>query len=542
MRPSTSLVTLGLIVSPLAVNAGPVQSPRVRLPFDAAQQRAAVQQIFLTSYEAYKTYAWGNDDLTPISKSFANTRNGWGASIVDSLSTMFVMGLDDELEDAIHFASQIDFSRSKTNSTVSIFESTIRYVASLLSTYELTGFKHPQLLAKAKQLGDKLSHGWVNGQAVPFGFLDFSTDTAQHDTSNIAEAGTLSLEFATLSKYTRNATYSNLAVGSAKHVAQLAKPLPGLAAQGIDPKSGKFVGGYVTWGGGSDSYFEYLIKYARLSNTQDPTFVNQWLTAVDSSIKTLAKKSTVGNHLYLADYDSSGTIRHVGSHLACFHGGNWIFGGRLLNNETIVNYGLQLADACWNTYAGTATGIGPEAFGFMSSDGNYTGDGQSAEQATFYNQKGFYIRDGSYDLRPEVLESNFYAWRATGDKKYYNRAVTALQSFLKYLPAGVAYDAREDVNDVHSGTYDHMESFWFAEVLKYLYLTFDDPNRFSLDKYVFNTEAHPFIAPPARRTYGPGVIETPTSGFASDTISGPLPAISPSLQHPNGLNDILGIH
>jgi mannosyl-oligosaccharide alpha-1,2-mannosidase len=40
--------------------------------------------------------------------------------------------------------------------------------------------------------------------------------------------------------------------------------------------------------------------------------------------------------------------------LACFHGGNWILGGKLLNNETIVKYGLDLTDGCWNTYARTA--------------------------------------------------------------------------------------------------------------------------------------------------------------------------------------------
>lgn len=29
-------------------------------------------------------------------------------------------------------------------------------------------------------------------------------------------------------------------------------------------------------------------------------------------------------------------------------------GGRLLNNDTIVNIALELVDACWNTYASTA--------------------------------------------------------------------------------------------------------------------------------------------------------------------------------------------
>lgn len=38
-------------------------------------------------------------------------------------------------------------------------------------------------------------------------------------------------------------------------------------------------------------------------------------------------------------------------------------------------------------------------------------------------------------------------------------------------------------------------SFFFAETLKYLYLTFTDKNCISLDHYVFNTEAHPFILP-----------------------------------------------
>lgn len=37
-----------------------------------------------------------------------------------------------------------------------------------------------------------------------------------------------------------------------------------------------------------------------------------------------------------------------------------------------------------------------------------------------------------------------------------------------------------------------MESFFLAETLKYLYLLFDqDDARFPLDRYVFNTEAHP---------------------------------------------------
>lgn len=62
----------------------------------------------------------------------------------------------------------------------------------------------------------------------------------------------------------------------------------------------------------------------------------------------------MGNHTYLANLDNDGLIRRIGSHLACFHAGNWILGGRLLDNDTIVDIGLELNEACWNTYESTA--------------------------------------------------------------------------------------------------------------------------------------------------------------------------------------------
>ena len=117
----------------------------------------------------------------------------------------------------------------------------------------------------------------------------------------------------------------------------------------------------------------------------------------------------------------------------------------------------------------TSTGIGPEEFAYISSDGGYTGGSPpDANQTAFYNKHGFYITTADYILRPEVLESNFYAWRATGDIKYWNNAVSAVKSFQEYLRTSVAYTGITDVNDRNSSRYDEMQSFWFAEVLKYL--------------------------------------------------------------------------
>lgn len=57
----------------------------------------------------------------------------------------------------------------------------------------------------------------------------------------------------------------------------------------------------------------------------------------------------------------------------------------------------------------------------------------------------------------------------TGDTKYLDRASAAIDSFNKFLPATVAFAALNDVNSVDGGLIDDMQSFWFAEVLKYLY-------------------------------------------------------------------------
>ncbi|KAM5534000.1 hypothetical protein V8D89_012320 [Ganoderma adspersum] len=525
-----SIVALACMSGGLAAS---IQDPDLALPSDAATHRQNVKNIFLTSWDAYMEYAYPHDDLTPISKSWTDGRNGWGASLVDALSTLAIMGETDLLEQAVNHTATVDFTRDHSGSTVSVFETTIRYIGGLLSAYELSNKTYPVLVTQAQTLADKLAFAWSRGNTIPYGTININTTVPSNGTTSIAGAGTLTLEWSRLANYTGNDTYRALAENTVRAIIAQSKPLPGFPAQGIDPATSEPVGAYVTWGGGSDSYLEYLIKYPRLTNTDDDIFADSWATAVDSSIKTLLRRSTVGNWTYLADQDDSGIIRHIGSHLACFMAGNWIMGGRLLNNQTIVNLGLELNEGCWNTYASTVTGIGPEAFAYFSSDGNYTGSTPSTAQRVFYNQHGFFITTSYYYMRPEVLESNFYAWRYTGNTTYYDRAVAAYQSLETHLKTNtVAYAPINDVNSANGGGFiDDMESFWFAEVLKYLYLTFDDPSHISLDEYVFNTEAHPYIAPAAKSSYGSGQLYTESS-VPFKTNSGMLPLVSPAAKIP----------
>ncbi|PNJ09756.1 MAN1B1 isoform 8, partial [Pongo abelii] len=84
-------------------------------------------------------------------------------------------------------------------------------------------------------------------------------------------------------------------------------------------------------------------------------------------------------------------------------------------------------------------------------------------------------------LRPETVESLFYLYRVTGDRKYQDWGWEILQSFSRFTRDPQKPEPR-----------DKMESFFLGETLKYLFLLFsDDRNLLSLDAYVFNTEAHP---------------------------------------------------
>ncbi|KZV95871.1 seven-hairpin glycosidase [Exidia glandulosa HHB12029] len=497
-----------LLLAPAVAQAASVQLAGLTLPDDAPTHAAAVKKIFTDAYGSYKEKAWGFDDLAPLSGQGTNGRNGWGATVIDALSTMSVMGLDDLFAEGVDFASKIDFSTSHTEDTVSVFETTIRYLGGLLAAYELSGSKHEVLVQKATEVADKMAFAWVGDNDVPYGFLNFTTNEPTIDGSNIAEAGTLILEWNRLSELTGNKTYGELAEKSFRHIATTNDTLlPSLPGQCINPTTGGWDCRYITWGGGSDSYFEYLIKYARLTNNADPLWVESWKTAVESTVQNLIVTSDVGGWAFVADFTDDKVVRHIGTHLGCFIGGNWIMGGRLLGNETIVKYGLSLVDGCIATY-NTTTGIGPEVFAYSSKDGNYTGATPSADDLAFYQEHGWYVYNGAgyYILRPEVMESNFYAYRATGDERYYQNAVRFIDSLNNSTSVNGANAGIGDVRQEEwgaSGFFDDTESFFFAEVLKYLYLTFDDPAHISLDEWTFNTEAHPLKAPPALDSYEP---------------------------------------
>ncbi|KAG9077461.1 maturation of Asn-linked oligosaccharides protein [Ceratobasidium sp. 370] len=190
---------------------------------DAPANAQRVVDMFKSAYGNYRAFAWGHDSLAPLLGEFIDDRNGWGATIVDSLSTMQVMGLEDLVKEAVNFTVNIDFGQSNTDDTVSLFESTIRYVGGILSAYELGGKKDTRLIEKARELADKLIHGWVGDNDIPYNELDFSSNQPVIKETGMAVAGTLVLEWARLSDYTRNETYRAYAEKAMRRIGLLVR-------------------------------------------------------------------------------------------------------------------------------------------------------------------------------------------------------------------------------------------------------------------------------------------------------------------------------
>jgi mannosyl-oligosaccharide alpha-1,2-mannosidase len=165
--------------------------------------------------------------------------------------------------------------------------------------------------------------------------------------------------------------------------------------------------------------------------------------------------------------------------VACFDGGNFIFGGITLQEQSYIDFGIELVDGCHETYTQTATGIGPEIFQWQDSKTplsatNNMGPTDAADQE-FYTKAGFWITSDGYALRPEVLESIYYAYRATGDTKYQDWAWEAYLAINKTTRVGSGYSSINNVNKPDGGGFTNFqESFFFAETLKYAYLIHAD--------------------------------------------------------------------
>ena len=226
---------------------------------------AEVKAEFLHAWNGYKKYAWGHDDLKPLSKTY----HDWYPqpllmTPVDSLDTMILMDMDDEAAKTKQYILyNLSFDK---DIEVQNFEITIRILGGLLTNYQLTGDK--RLLNLAEDLGNRLLPVFNSPTGMPYRYVNLKTGKVSKPISNPAETGTLLIEFGTLSKFTSKPIFYDKAKHALVETYNRRSKI-GLVGEWINVETGEWTNTDSHISGAIDSYYEYLVKCSVLFGDPD---------------------------------------------------------------------------------------------------------------------------------------------------------------------------------------------------------------------------------------------------------------------------------
>ena len=344
------------IASPRAQpQAPPVASPRAQPPsppLDRAALAADVRAEFLHAWNGYKQYAWGHDELRPVSK----TPHDWHDATllmtpVDALDTMILMGLGDEAKaTADYVATHLSFD---ADIWVKNFEITIRTLGGLLSAYQLTGDE--RLLRKADDLGARLLPAFDSPTGMPYMYVNLKTGKTRGAESNPAEIGTLILEFGTLAKLTKKPVYFDKARRALVALHERRDKTTGLVGEGINVETGAWTSTASHVGGAIDSYYEYLLKCERLFG--DGECGAMWRASAQAITAHLADETAEGLWYGVADMRTGKRIATTYGSLHAFFPGVLVLGGDIARAQRLQRSGFRM----W-----TLHGIEPELLDYRT--------------------------------------------------------------------------------------------------------------------------------------------------------------------------------
>jgi hypothetical protein len=452
---------------------------------------------------ADERHAHGRDELLPLSRSHRD----WlqlGLTTVDAMDTLLLMGLHSRFAAARAWvASSL---RVSPDVEVNLFETTIRVLGGLLSTHHLSG-GDAALLAQARELASNLLPAFSTKTGLPWSDVNLATHVAKGPAwgpdSSVSEVSTLRMEFSALAAACAAPELAAPAIRAQRAVIALAAQSDGLvAAKFISPEGGGWGGArVVTLGARVDSYYEYLLKAWLQDGKRDAGLLHAYQDAVHGITTQLLARSRTQRLLYLGEREG-GRLSGKMDHLVCFYPGLLALGHlhgvapraeqadaqaaalRALgfaSGATQLDVAAELAATCRAMYARNPLHLGPEIAHFNVGDDHATDD--------------VIIKpaDAHCLLRPEYLESLFVLWRVTKEARYRDWGWDVWRGIEGSARVGSGgYASVDSVLAQPPRLRDHMESFFLGETLKYLYLLFvDDPEVLPLDRWFFNTEAHP---------------------------------------------------
>ncbi|KAI3357880.1 hypothetical protein L3Q82_016275 [Scortum barcoo] len=449
--------------------------------------RQRIKSMFYHAYNSYLDNAFPYDELRPLTCDGQDTWGSFSLTLIDALDTLLVLGNHTEFQRVASLLQDtVDFD---IDVNASVFETNIRVVGGLglLSAHLLAGRAGMELepgwpcsgplLRMAEDAARKLLPAFQTVTGMPYGTVNLLNGVSPTETpvTCTAGVGTFILEFATLSRLTGDETFENAARRALRALWKTRSDI-GLVGNHIDILSKKWVAQDAGIGAGVDSYFEYLVKGAIM--LQDEELLHMFLE-YDRAIQNYTRF----DDWYLWVQMHKGTVSMpVFQSLEAF----WPGLQSLLGNLDSAVRTFQNYYSVWRQFGGL-----PE---FYSIPQGYTVD----------------KREG-YPLRPELIESAMYLFRATGDHTYLQLGLDVLESIERIAKTPCGYATVKDLRDHQLD--NRMESFFLAETVKYLYLLFD-PAHFlhgggtegdgsweeggegrecvlGAGGFIFNTEAHP---------------------------------------------------
>jgi len=382
---------------------------------------------------------------------------------------LWIMGLKEDFEQAKEWlVRELPGRLTKLKGRASVFETTIRTLGGLLSAYDLS--RDSTFLDLAKLVGHKI-RSLTNPEGVtPY---TFARGNGGSKCKTLADSGTNQLEFRYLARETGDKSWSE----SADHFYKTIRGRP--SVDGLWPNCWEQGKGKITMGADGDSFYEYLLKVWLFSGKTEDVLWDMYDHAVIGLEKHMLRQGPDGltyvHHLLWTGKDAPNQVEEM-EHLMCFLPGWLSLGASMPRANATRKRRLALAESiantCWHMYLRQPTGIGPERVKSMKMDLSKTDTRE-------------------YILRPEAAEGWWYMHELTGAPQYREWGWKVFAAMEDVLWVSNGYASLKDVRDKKRGYLDRMESFWFSETLKYLFLLQDPNNTIKLDKYIFNTEGHP---------------------------------------------------
>ncbi|MGH3381904.1 MAG: glycoside hydrolase family 47 protein [Actinoallomurus sp.] len=431
------------------------------LPASAAERRGwhrvadDVRSELRHTWQAYRQYAWGHDQLLPVSgghSEFFDDAHPVGLSIVEALGTLYFMGLDDELADGVAWVkNNLDFRA--VNADVQVFETNIRMVGGLLSGYLCTGER--ALLDNAREIADILLPCFTTSPTgLPYRRVNPSTGEITGNINVLAEIGTIVAEFGTLSRLVHDDKYFNAAKKAQRAVFDRRSDLD-LVGTEINIETGVWTDSSSRVDPPVDSFFEYLWDGWDLFHDRE---IKHWYDTLTAAVLR-HEAERYGGSLWFqrVDMETGASLGRETSELTSYYAGLLGQSGHLREGEAYHSAWASVL----KTYA-----LLPEGYDY--------GTGKAT--------------DPGNQLRPEYVDAAFNLWLVTGKELYRERAYDYYLRQKRASRVANGWTIVTDVTTSPAKVGDLTSGYWWAEQMKYWYLLFADCPRFDYRNNYLSTE------------------------------------------------------